>query len=79
MHYSGTIQLTGMRVRSRLLTFLATMKRSPGDSNRRQKPQAVGVLSADWEYLTNVAARLQGDVWTRLLIRDGQDGPGRYY
>ncbi len=79
MQYSGTIQLSGMRVRSKLLTFLATMKRSPGESNRRLNPQKIGVGSADWEYLTNVASRLQGDVWTRMLIGDGRDNPGRYY
>ena len=37
----------------------------------RQRPKALkalGVLPGDWEYLTNVAARAQGDVWIRLLL-----------
>ena len=30
-------------------------------------PQAQGALAADWAYLTNVAARVQGAAWLHIV------------
>lgn len=57
--------------RDMLAAFLAGMKRSDRQSTSIRRSTAVGVLPADWEYLTNVAARTQGDVWIRLIIGRG--------
>ena len=62
-----------------LAAFLTRIKRSGRDSTSKQRPRAVGVLLADWEYLTNVAARTQGDFWTRLLVGDGQGSRRGWY
>ena len=33
-----------------------------------RKPQAPGAPPPDWEYLTNVAARVQGEAWIHILV-----------
>ena len=59
--------------------FLARMKRSATVSNHRQQPKAVGALPAGWEYLTNVAAKADGDVWLRLIFGEGQGSKRGWY
>jgi len=65
--------------RDLLTAFLGWMKRSGIVSNHRQQPKAVGVLPADLEYLTNVAARAQGDVWLHLIMGKGQGSKRGWY
>ena len=53
---------------------LARRKLSERDPTSVRRPRAVGVLPADWAYITQVAARNQKDVWTHLIMGEGRDG-----
>ncbi len=57
---------------------LTRRKRSERDPTSIRRPRAVGVLPADWAYITEVAARTQKDVWTRLIMGEGREGNHRW-
>ncbi len=54
----------GRRMRS-LLIAIGSPER---DFTRKHWHKSVGVLTADWEYITGIAPRFQKDSWSRLLL-----------
>ena len=64
---------------SRVLLAALRARGKQSDRNSMYKPRsaAVGVLPADWEYLTNIAANVRGDAWRHLFMGDGQNSNRR--
>ena len=60
-----------------LAAFPARGKQSGRNSMYKPRPTAVGVLPADWEYLTNIAANVRGDALRPLFMGDGQNSNRR--
>ncbi len=51
----------------KLLSFLTRTGHSERASIPGKRHRSVGVLPADWEYMTTIAAGLHTDTWDRLL------------
>ena len=46
-------------------------ERAAGDTIIKRRPPATGVLVANWEYQTRIAAMIRGDAWMRLIAGKG--------
>ena len=57
--------------RNVVLALLSRLKRTDGHSASEHKHSSVGVLAADWEYVTNIAAHGEADFWRRFILREG--------
>ena len=52
---------------ARIMAVLHRLKHSEKTLIGRQGRETIGVLTADWEYLTSVAAPLQMESWNRVI------------
>ena len=70
--------LSWLSMQTTRLLRVAVPARTLTDTHPRSRPRAVGVVPADWEYMTNVAAKVHGDAWVRSMIGDGRGGGRRW-
>ena len=54
--------------------MVAKINRHVGVSTIIEKPRALDVLRTDWEYLTKVAAGVQGESWYHITNSCGRTG-----
>ena len=50
-----------------VMRMAAKINRYMGTSTTTEKPGPPGVPRTDWEYLTNVAAKAQGESWLHII------------
>ena len=67
---SRVLQLLMRTSRAISTACLAAMRRAEHNPATKSTPKAIGLLPADWEYMTNVAAETRPHYWVRTLLGD---------
>ena len=55
------------RIGTRILALLTRVRHSETTPIRSRRHNSVGVMPADWEYITNIAPRQHPESWDRLI------------